>query len=767
MGKISFRGMICPGANLGDGGHDLYSFSLQEEYGGGWSGTAIMKNPTDEHGDLIQFHEKLCASQLRPDDTVLLQLVGYDSEGIHPMHNKAMRTWPCVLTVVDPFYMGVEGTSSTAAFLRLVDPITYLAETPVWGAYRAESIGRMIGGTLSMAASGDGRPSLEPVLPNLPRITIVEEVRDALLNIPYTIAAGQTLGQWLGEVLGGLAIRSFLCGRVAADGTGEIDMMLAQQMPTTAPVIANAIDITNPKPPTEFLEDKMILYVTGYGNFPSLPSRAGLLDNPSFGSPISFGPMGAVETYIHGAEVDYMEAYLRRVAPMYGEFLEMFRLQVRTRQPLMKPGQMLNCPTPVNTISDWQVARTAHHLRRTNVYQNDATLLSGDYSWFPARPPERPPIYVSGVVDGGSNCEAGDLVPRDDMGRIRVSFPFTPTPVGDEAALLLLADTDDDRRITIDDFSSDQITIYEDPDIDMEGKVAHYLAGDYDDLNPGDADSALTPEQLAERQRLQILRDEAIRYIAYKRAKEMDSEDRDHDDFVSDRDALVSDELTDALRDDDKRSWLEEKWLEQEAAREEERRKKGSSGSLSDPDTSNDESEDDTGGGDDDDTGGGDDDDTEDDSDPLTGPAFDDVSVEDQALIDEYGAIFKTNDDPTDKDYDAKLDATYEPERWPPRLPLSIVEPMAGLMHGFITGHRQGDTCRVAVFNPFSAEILGFQYRVNTQITEDVQPATAGVIVKHNYADSWSGILIRQTQLIEGDEPPWEGDPDTTDSENS
>ena len=52
--------------------------------------------------------------------------------------------------------------------------------------------------------------------------------------------------------------------------------------------------------------------------------------------------------------------------------------------------------------------------------------------------------------------------PRDRLGRIKVSFLFTPTPVGQEAAELLAADTTGDGRILMDDFSEEQITSYTD-----------------------------------------------------------------------------------------------------------------------------------------------------------------------------------------------------------------------------------------------------------------------------------------------------------------
>ena len=83
---------------------------------------------------------------------------------------------------------------------------------PIWGAYRAESIGRIVGGALSLAAGGDGKPTLEPILPGLPPVQIVEGCREDLDMLPYAVAAGQTLGEWLRDLLGLLGVRvEMLC----------------------------------------------------------------------------------------------------------------------------------------------------------------------------------------------------------------------------------------------------------------------------------------------------------------------------------------------------------------------------------------------------------------------------------------------------------------------------------------------------------------------------------------------------------------------------
>ena len=88
-------------------------------------------------------------------------------------------------------------------------------------------------------------------------------------------------------------------------------------------------------------------------------------------------------------------------------------------------------------------------------------------------------------------------------------------------------------------------------------------------------------------------------------------------------------------------------------------------------------------------------------------------------------------------------------EQWPPRVPLAVIAPMAGGLHGFIHGHRQGDVCRVAIHNPLYAEVTGFQYRSNRQINSDIVGATAGFVVEHNLSEAWSGVVFQPAQDLE------------------
>ena len=85
---------------------------------------------------------------------------------------------------------------------------------------------------------------------------------------------------------------------------------------------------------------------------------------------------------------------------------------------------------------------------------------------------------------------------------------------------------------------------------------------------------------------------------------------------------------------------------------------------------------------------------------------------------------------------------------WPPLVPLAPVKPIAGNAHGFVSAHRQGDWCRVAVVNPLYAEIIGFCYRDDRYLNTRVRDATMGMIVRQGGQD-WRGMLFRPDEDLE------------------
>ena len=296
------------------------------------------------------------------------------------------------------------------------------------------------------------------------------------------------------------------------------------------------------------------------------------------------------------------------------------------------------------------------------------------------------------MVNGGHGFDFQQPVPRDRLGRIKVSFPFTPTPAGEAGVELTVSDTSLDGRVTLDDFDDAEIRSFNEDRAMWEEERGKYDAGEYNDPYPEKKDDELTGEELQRREKLRAKRDNAIAYGAYRKASALDRKDADQDGVLSRRDELVSEGLSEALRDDTQRQRLQDLW----DAREE-------------------------------------------------------TPIEEGSLAEEYGRLFgeDTGDLPDDV-REARDHAELMAERWPPRIPLPVVKPMAGALHGFIVAHRHGDTCRVAVHNPFSAEIVGFQYRDDRKINADLSTSVAGLVVEHNFDQAWSGLVFRKTEHMAG-----------------
>ena len=239
-----------------------------------------------------------------------------------------------------------------------------------------------------------------------------------------------------------------------------------------------------------------------------------------------------------------------------------------------------------------------------------------------------------------------------------------------------------------------------------------YRAGDYNDPYPGQSDDDLTEAQVAERRRIRQKRNTALKYAAYRQAAIERSEDRDQDGTLSLRDQEVSNDMHNILADPDSRDELERQWQSYKA------------GTLA-----------------------------------TDFPDLDDTSAlaARLPLLREYGSLFDDRGPTDDQDLGltddewttalaAQRDAAMADERWPPRIPLTIIEPMAGSMHGFIPAHRHGDICRVAIHHPLYAEIAGFQYRSNRQINAQIVGATAGLVVEHDANAAWSGLVFRPAE---------------------
>ena len=729
------------------------TFRMTEQYNSGWNGYAILTafSESDPLGIGTMFHTSLAAG-VRPGSVATL-LLAYasqtdDGETVDPPESAGsgpvegadpatadgddelrgwiVRAWPCVVASIEPFKSHHTDALRVAhCVVQLRDPVSYLASRPIWGAYRGCSPAAMIGGALSMAAGGDGKPTLAPVLPGLPILDIAESVRDDIKVLPYSIASGQPLGRWLGEVTGLLGLRMEMLG----NAEGRIRLTLTDQ-----PSRGTPMDMTVSEVATDSAEapGAAALHLNAVAAHPPAIRRGGMLDDVTLGSfryLDRLGPVGNVQT---GAEIGVEEAVRRVHIEREAVKAEMVMLRAETGQPGNRPGRLVRLEQAFMGVDTWQLARVVHVISGS-VYSNQSVLLPDAATWHPRPPSVQPLRFVSGIVDGGDEAVFHEPVPRDRLGRIPVALAFTPTPMGVEAVDLMFADTNQDMRVTLADFTDDEVRGYKDDAESWEEEERLFMEGEYDDPHPDRSDDELTEEEMAERKRLDEKRTGALKYMAYKRAaqraEQLAEQDRDSDSYVTARDALISDPLK-ALMDDPATRADLDAWSS--SYRE---------GGLE----------------------------------ALQRDFPDDYQncLANLREIIEYGALFHGDSGPALPDDAEGLpdnleerhragelsseelafrEADVADERWPPRLPLAVIAPMAGSLHGFIHGHRQGDICRIAIHNPLYAEVAGFQYRSNRQINDDIVGATAGLVVEHNLGEAWSGVVFQPAQDIENAE---------------
>ena len=634
-----------------------------------------------------------------------------EAEGNEHLHNQTIRTWPCMVSQMIP----VESEDDTRAMCRieLVDPLGYLASREIWGAFRDVSASELVGGAIALAAGTDAGPTTEVATAWLPKISVKARHRDALDVIPYAIASGETLGEWLARVLGMLGLRAEL---FAQDG-GDTQVLYL----TDALAHRGSFEMHVERDGVELGDDEQGrdggISIRSRVAFPGHPLRAALLDDPTQGTPrmvTGFGPVGHV-VRAQGADLD--EVTERAWHEVRRGFCEALMVRAASGHPGIEPGCTITLNETINRIDHWQVA-SARHLVSEGAYDNDATLLRADTAWHPPEPDPRGTVIVSAMVDHSEESLYFETVPRDRLGRINVRFSFLPAPNTEVAYALVEADTNRDGQVTLDDYDEEKTNDYTANAEEWEKKVRAWENGEYDDPYPGVTSENLSEEQLAERENLTRQRQEAIAYMYYKRlsAPSPSSEDGTQGNSVSD--SAASDENDEDDQDDDNPTGKSSDDEDVSGTRDEQTGE-GETGTQEPAGTGNGGTE--AGNRTEVENGG-----TEQ-SDEDTLPAPEPRRLRSPA-----------------PEEDALETPAPAEDRWPPRIALPVVEPMAGAMHSFVTGHRQGDICRVAVYDPFTAEIVGYQYRDNRAINRDVVGAAAALVVEHNFADAWSGIVLRR-----------------------
>ena len=648
-----------------------------------------------------------------------------EAEGNEFLHNQTIRTWPCMVSQMVP--LDSEDDTRAICRIQLVDPLGYLASREIWGAYRDVSAAELVGGAIALAAGADEGPTTEVATAWLPKIRVRARHRDALDVIPYAIAYGETLGEWLARVLGTLGLRAEL---FAEDG-GDTQVVYL----TDALAHRGSYEMHVERDGVELSDDEQGrdggISIRSRVAFPGNPLRGALLDDPTQGTPrvlVGFGPIGHV-VQAQGADTD--EVTERAWHEVRRGFCEALMVRAASGHPGIEPGCTITLNETINRIDHWQVA-SARHLASEGAYDNDATLLRADTAWHPPQAEPRGTVIVSAMVDHSEESLYHEPVPRDRLGRINVRFSFLPPPNVEVAFALAEADTNRDGRVTLDDYDEEKDDYTADTE-KWEEKARAYENGDYDDPYPGIASEYLSEEQIAEREERARQRQEAIAYIYYKRLVAQQPSPEEGTQGGTTTGSGTGGE-------DDDNPTAEATGDDGSAAAE--RTPAGNAAAAIGVQTK-----------------------------PISGAPAIEVQTQDGNGAPGIGEETQTDGAGTQESEEGTLpppepwrllnpaaaaDTLETPtppeDRWPPRIALPVVEPMAGAMHSFVGGHRQGDICRVAVHGPFTAEIVGYQYRDNRAINRDVVGAAAAIVVEHNFADAWTGIVVRRIEDMDDPE---------------
>ena len=313
---------------------------------------------------------------------------------------------------------------------------------------------------MSCAGNGAGTPGREPVLRGMPPIRIYPEVRDAVRRVPYAIARGETLGEWLDGLCEALRIRI----EILSTDDGRVAIALRDSPPPQSglnrggPIKMTADDTVDPS------TDVIVLGRTALAS--SAGERGTLIDIPSMGDPVRFGPSGSLGDVFENPSMTDDEARERKRRREQRAALAQVRVHGLTGQPGMLPGRTVRLiqRTPDGAgngdssddagnagnggttaggaasarssqstardeehtlfgTSEWQVCETPH-IYRGGGYVNEVALEKASIAWYPEGPHERRSTHVlTGIIES-RDAKAGERVARDRLGRVPVRLAF-------------------------------------------------------------------------------------------------------------------------------------------------------------------------------------------------------------------------------------------------------------------------------------------------------------------------------------------------------
>lgn len=390
-------------------------FELRETVNDGWSASIVIVEEFATRMSSAGLLAGLLANQIRPGTGVALHLLLAEGEAA----GTVLRIWPSIVTSIVPFR---NEDNRAACIVRLRDVVGFNANRAVWGAYRNRPLAEMFGGMMSCAGFGDGVPSTKPRLwPGLD-VTIKQELRDELNDIPYTISVGDPFRWWIDSVFGQLGVRYEMIGT----GSGGVEITLRDAEPSSAHIDMEAIDIVGfDHILSEFEVDRMALREVKFVDS-TADSRAVMLDSAEHGEFRRVGQHGSIGTVIADPHTGVDEAALRAKHSASVASLNTIRLTGSCSQSALHPCQRIRFTNrTVGAADTWQAVEVVHGFDNGD-YLNVSLLLRDFEAWRPPVFPSPAPVLITGVIDD-EETEANREVVRDELGRVPVVFPFLPT----------------------------------------------------------------------------------------------------------------------------------------------------------------------------------------------------------------------------------------------------------------------------------------------------------------------------------------------------
>lgn len=400
--------------------------AIEERQGFGWTGSALIDLAPEDHISIGGAFSRALSANFLPGWPIFVQLAAAvdTTRDSTPDEVVPVRVWPSMITKVE----GISGVDPDNPYdgkveVFFADPWSYLGDIPIWGVFANVSPGELVGGAMSLATGGDGVPTLTPFLGvNHHVIAISQNIHRSARAIPYAIATGEPLREWLFLILARFGIRLEITG----DLQGSLGISLKDLRPMGTPIPLTIED--------QGAIDTRRASVVAVQCDAVPEQRAVTLDNQASGDIKRIGYAGSIGAVFNTAlttpaQVEMRSSFLTQFAN-----LNRVRMLLTSGQPALRPGRLLQLNSAITDVgNNWQVNNITHNFTSRS-YSNAFSAYIGDIPW---RPPvmstENRAIIVSALIDD-SGSESGEAVPRNKLGRVPVSLSFTQNEVLSQGA---------------------------------------------------------------------------------------------------------------------------------------------------------------------------------------------------------------------------------------------------------------------------------------------------------------------------------------------